>query len=120
MSEIVNGWRVYVPDFEAHRSSLWVCEGVRIRDNATGEVRPYEGHTIVDAYGETPSDFMWADGNYSCDCNRRLFFRRAGGEDDEDGIVCGDGAYSVQVFNPVDGRVFYDEFVTPPPPHEPA
>lgn len=26
------------------------------------------------------SIYMWENGNYSCDCNRHLFFLRAGGE----------------------------------------
>lgn len=43
----------------------------------TGEIRTQRGP----ADGLTPggADFMYRDGNYSCDCNRALFFARAGG-----------------------------------------
>jgi hypothetical protein len=36
--------------------------------------------------------FMWEDGNYSCDCNRSLFFGRVNGEAESDIIEadCGD------------------------------
>lgn len=27
-------------------------------------------------------EFMWSEGNYSCDCNRSLFFQEAGGVED--------------------------------------
>lgn len=42
--------------------------------------------------------YQWFEGNYSCDCNRALFFARAGGEDDPE-IGCGEGAYSVRLVN---------------------
>lgn len=44
----------------------------------TGEMRTHSGP----AYGMTASgaDFMFREGNYSCDCNRALFFARAIGE----------------------------------------
>jgi len=49
--------------------------------------------------------FLWADGNYSCDCNRAIFFDRP--EDDEAEYPCSDGAYLVKVV--ADGEVILDE-----------
>lgn len=40
--------------------------------------------------------FMWSDGNYSCDCNRALFFANTVGDPDPD-QECGDKAYSVRI-----------------------
>ncbi len=39
---------------------------VTLKDSKTGEVK------TIDRPGEDP--YMWEDGNYSCDCNRSLFF----------------------------------------------
>lgn len=61
------------------------------------------------------SDFIWSEGNFSCDCNRHLFFERASGRDPAPGSdTCGDGAYRVTITDPDTGRVWYDE---PPGPH---
>lgn len=38
--------------------------------------------------------YMWAFGNYACDCNRHLFFERALGNEPDD-ETCGHGAYEV-------------------------
>lgn len=40
---------------------------IYIKDNLTGIVK--ECHEDLEF-----SDFMWSEGNYSCDCNRHLFF----------------------------------------------
>lgn len=58
--------------------------------------------------------FIWDEGNFACDCNRGQFFDEAGGDgdDEDDEIPCGDGAYSVRVETKSSGRVLYqdDEF----------
>lgn len=69
---------------------------IRIRNNATGEVRqskPYEFEWSL---------FWWTDGNMGCDCNRHLAWLRAGGPGPADDPFhnnaarqCGDGAYTV-------------------------
>jgi hypothetical protein len=81
-----------------------------ICDNSTGVVREYAIDGLTEADGVTPSDWMWEGGNYSCDCNRRLFFARAAGEDEDWYGGCGDVAYSVRVREAKTGRVFYNEF----------
>lgn len=67
-----------------------------LRKNATGEER-------VKAFAENWeewSPFLWSHGgNYGCDCNRYLFFERAGGiepdMDDKESRPCGDTRYTV-------------------------
>ena len=63
---------------------------VFIRDNNTKEVREYVEER------EWSSDYIWSEGNYSCDCNRAVFFAEAGKEDVAPAWEqpCGDCAYS--------------------------
>lgn len=43
----------------------------RLRKESTGEIRPYT-YTIP---GNPDGTFyLWTEGNYSCDCNRELFW----------------------------------------------
>ena len=54
------------------------------------------------------SEYMWGDGgNYSCDCNRALFFARSGAEDDPD-IECGDTAYVIRITDDSGKEVYRD------------
>lgn len=79
---------------------------VEIRNNATGEVRRYR-----DEYFNSPgsaSVYLWTDGNYGCDCNRSMFFARAGNEaedDDEPDVECGDEKFSALRAHCDDGQV---------------
>lgn len=67
---------------------------VLIQRLADGETRTY--HDDADYEVEEMFDFMWFEGNYSCDCNRALFFARAGGDDDmEADIPCGETRFAV-------------------------
>ncbi len=59
---------------------------------------------------ENPGYYVWSDGNYGCDCNRRLFFARAAGEEADWDGECSKGFYSVRLRNKKTGRVFYSEF----------
>jgi len=64
----------------------------RIREVSTGIVRDtvHESEIVT----KESMEYMWLDGNYSCDCNRELFFRRAAGEDPAlDDVTCGDGRF---------------------------
>lgn len=65
--------------------------------NADGAEAWYESEwpNSVDPEAEFASlAFLFRDGNYSCDCNRELFFRRALGEDvGWDEVECGESRY---------------------------
>lgn len=81
---------------------------VHVRRNVDGVVRVYP----FPEYGwdTDGSDYMWADGNYSCDCNRHLFFERAAGKEPEwNEGKCGDDAYSVRIFDMTGKRLYADE-----------
>ncbi len=51
-------------------------------------------HTVEDEsvyYTEVEHiEFMWREGNYSCDCNRRLFIGRLTDPSYDDDLPCGD------------------------------
>lgn len=74
---------------------------VEIRHNETGEVRQDKSHRFF-------GPFIWADGNYACDCNRALFFARAAGEDDPD-RGCGTTAFSLRVLGEDGKTVLYED-----------
>ncbi len=61
-----------------------------IRDTTTGESR----ECSYEAADVDRCDFYWLEGNMACDCNRRLYFERAAGNEPGDGdLPCGDGRY---------------------------
>ena len=99
-------------DIPTHRlkDAKWVATVAEIRNHATGVVREYQDNSIMEDGAPEPSSFIWEDGNYACDCNRKLFFARAAGEDEDWERECSDGLYSVRVRNKKSGRVFYSEF----------
>ncbi len=84
-----------------------------IRKNDTGEVRQYPTELPVYEYDgvldDHPSIFNWEENNYSCDCNRELFFERAAGNEIET-EKCSDGRFSVRLQNPDTLEIYYDEF----------
>lgn len=86
---------------------------IQIRCIETGEtVRHYDAYDFEQDERHTPPEavvfYMWFEGNYSCDCNRYLFFQRASGfaEDDIDDHPCGEDKFTIDwiVF---DGRCIY-------------
>lgn len=81
-----------------------------IRNNATREVRRCEFDIPKEA-DDYSYKLLWQEGNFSCDCNRRLFFEQSiegrEGSDDEN-IVCGDGGFSVTITGP-NGTVLYSD-----------
>lgn len=81
-----------------------------IRLNSTGEVRRYTCNEILMEDEAEPSVFNWAENNYSCDCNREVFFQRAGGDDRDEDVECTHGRYAVRLVNPVTGKAYYEEF----------
>lgn len=75
---------------------------IHIRDNATGEVRIYREDLL---WGES-SAFFWTEGNFGCDCNRSIVWRRANWEPEPEPVYdadgrevdpdpCGDGRFTV-------------------------
>ena len=92
------------------KNGRWVVSVAEIRCNATGEVSEYEGPELLMDGDESPNTHIWSDGNFGCDCNRRFFFSRAGGKDEDGNGECSEGLYSVRVRNKKSGRVFYSEF----------
>lgn len=63
-----------------------------IRKNETAEVRP----CIQPHAWEDSSEWWWTEGNGGCDCNRHLYFERAGGVDPHwsEG-ECSEGKYTI-------------------------
>lgn len=67
----------------------------RIRRVSDGLEREYVFESLFDEDdGEVTLEgregFMWAEGNYSCDCNRAAFFAQAADEDEPHDRTCGD------------------------------
>lgn len=84
---------------------------VHIRRNADGVVRLYEDIGFFDKFGF--EDYIWSEGNYACDCNRHLFFVRAGGDEDDedegDDDACSSGLYAVKITNPAGSETLYQD-----------
>lgn len=80
---------------------------VHIRKNKTGEVRIHKDDLYLREDG-SPNMFMWEDGNYACDCNRRLFFARVNGEDEDWESDCSNTEYSVKIM--LGSQCIYSEF----------
>jgi len=91
---------------------IWVECIAEIRNNETGEIREYETHEILEIGNKHPNVFNWEENNYSCDCNRLLFFKRAKGEETDKSFEseCTDGKFSVNLKNKMGGKVYYREY----------
>ena len=77
-----------------------------IRKEETGEIRESKQNIQIESGIHDPYN-LWFDGNYSCDCNRELFFE--GGKMDDRDLKCGDGVrFSVNI--KVDGEMVYQEY----------
>lgn len=99
-------------DLPTHRlkDARWVAVVAEIRDNATGVIRECPCKEILNNDAAEPNRFNWDEGNYACDCNRRLFFARAGGESEPKDVECSWNRFSVRLRNKHTGRVYYNEF----------
>jgi hypothetical protein len=54
--------------------------------------------------------YQWQEGNYSCDCNRKIFFEKAKGTSSWDyDTPCGDGRYRIVATRPEIGLRDLDE-----------
>ncbi len=66
---------------------------VTLRRNSDGLERSFDEE--VEAYNGAIC-FAWTQGNYSCDCNRHIFFERAAGVESKDADeMCGDERYTL-------------------------
>lgn len=59
-----------------------------IKNNLTGEIRCHENNFEF-------FEYIWSEGNYSCDCNRHLFFNRVLDPDFDEEFTCGESVYSI-------------------------
>lgn len=77
---------------KSHPGYDWFEIDVHLRRAADGEVRVCRDRAIRDGW-----KFQWSDGNYGCDCNRYLYFERAGGVEppDDDDRPCTEGQYVI-------------------------
>jgi len=50
---------------------------ILMQDTSTGELALCVGDEWSEGYPDDAMQFMYEEGNYSCDCNRHLFFNRA-------------------------------------------
>lgn len=80
---------------------------VHIRKNDTGEIRVHKDSLYLGEDG-IPVTFIWEEGNYSCDCNRRLFFARANNEEEDWNSGCSAREYSVNIM--LGNECIYSEF----------
>ncbi len=75
---------------------------------ATVQIRRNKDGVIREIPNEKWDDYLWAEGNYSCDCNRHLSFERAIGNDpDFDEAPCGETLYAVRALK--HGLVIYQD-----------
>ncbi len=88
-----------------HDKNEWLKILVKVRNNETGEIRDCQTTGLYDHKLDEFSNYIWAEGNYACDCNRDSFFN--GGDSD---MECGDTKYSINIYNPKTGVKIYEEF----------
>lgn len=101
-------WQFSYPSGAPYRDGDRLAEVlVRIRRNSDGKIVEMRDQLYWEAGDDEPSFGNWEDGNYSCDCNRSIFFGDRTMNDDH---VCSRGKYSVNLINPVCGTVVYKEF----------
>jgi hypothetical protein len=93
------------------KNAKWVKIIAHIKRVFDGEVRKSEENAVLDNGDKFPDPYIWEDGNYSCDCNRELFFECASGKSyDEVETECGDERFQVNLENPATGEIYYREF----------
>lgn len=84
---------------------------VAIRRAEDGLVRVYRSDHETRDDGSF-DDYIWADGNFACDCNRSDFFERADGREpaDVETAPCGDHRFIIEWIKDVEtGEVLYSE-----------
>lgn len=95
-----------------HDNADWKKLRVDIQEIATGREVSFEETGIFDP-NEHAVVYLWEEGNYSCDCNRRLFFYRAIGDAEKERDAwdkpCSQDQYRARVCSAKTGRVIYEE-----------
>jgi hypothetical protein len=61
--------------------------------------------------GEYDGTFIWEDGNFSCDCNRSIFFHKALGEPEAVEAECGESKFRVDFIKDETGKIWYRDYV---------
>jgi len=92
-----------------HDQSSWVRCLIEIKDLSSGETRFSTSDLIEGDEKGIPSLYIYQDGNFSCDCNRGLFFGRSVGIEPDEETCCGDDRYSLNVYS-IGGEIIYKEF----------
>ena len=84
---------------------------IEIRQNETGEVRTFVDNHDWEEPPDGDREFLWGEGNYSCDCNRELFFLRVKNEDEPLGEEsrCGIERFSVRITNSETQELLYQD-----------
>ena len=77
---------------------------VKITDKESGEAR----YCKYEEPWDEGEEYLWAEGNWSCDCNRRIFFERAVNPDWAGEARCGDSRYAVEICG-VGGHILYQD-----------
>jgi hypothetical protein len=85
---------------------------VHLLDTKTGERAvyrdDYEWHDQPEYPAADTIEFLWGEGNYSCDCNRNIFFNIATGRTGD--RACGDDRFTVEkIVERGTDRVLYSE-----------
>ena len=80
---------------------------IKVVENATGAIATGDFDTKNDDIDLAV--YQWEDGNFSCDCNRSLFFSRFSGTLDRACGDCGDTLFSVEILDKKTGRAVYSE-----------
>lgn len=112
MNEIRNAptWEIAPgPERTHHRvDGTWVRCRAEIQCVATGETRWIDTEEILDDGDSCPTTYNWEEGNFSCDCNRHLFFTNW--DESVDDHECSEDAYAVNLYNALTGERYYSEF----------
>lgn len=98
------------PTHPLANSAKWTRCIAYIRKNSTGEVRQFPTDEVIEPGDNHPRTFNWSGHNFSCDCNRSIFFSRAHFEEEEWDVPCTNGLYSVNLENPSTKEIYYREF----------
>ena len=81
---------------------------IKIKENETNIIHDYKTESLWDEDTNTIYTYIWEEGNFKCDCNRKLFFYNHEISDDE--LECSEDKYSVNIHDYKNGNILYKEF----------